>query len=114
MYHIICCINYVLCIKIRFAVSKWFLNRLKPNQYHSHEEIRQFERVSLRYILFCIVKMSFERYINDFGSFESALLDYGVENIPNILVMNDESIVRDRLTRIFVTIDFCTGINSIF
>ena len=49
--------------------------------------------------------MSFERYINDFGSFESALLDYGVENIPNILVMNDESIVRDRIKRIFVKLD---------
>ena len=44
--------------------------------------------------------MSFERYISDFGSFESALLDYGVENIPKILVMNDEGIMRERITRI--------------
>ena len=46
--------------------------------------------------------MSFERYISDFGSFESALLDYGVENIPKILVMNDEGIMRERITRIFL------------
>ena len=45
--------------------------------------------------------MSFERYISDFGSFESALLDYGVENIPKILVMNDEGIMRERMKRIF-------------
>ena len=82
-------------------MSKWFLNRLKPNQYLSHEKIRQLKRVSLKYILFRIVRMSFERYISDFGSFESALLDYGVENIPNILVMNDEGIMRERITRIF-------------
>ena len=82
-------------------MSKWFLNRLKPNQYLPHEKIRQLKRVSLKYILFRIVRMSFERYISDFGSFESALLDYGVENIPNILVMNDEGIMRERITRIF-------------
>ena len=52
----------------------------------------------MRYIR--IAKMSFERYISDFGSFESALLDYGVENIPNILVMNDEGIMRERTKRI--------------
>ena len=92
--------NPICSVKVVFEPSQF--ETLKPNQYLSHEEIRQFERVSLRYILFCIVKMSFERYINDFGSFESALLDYGVENIPKILVMNDESIVRDRIKRILV------------
>ena len=45
--------------------------------------------------------MSFERYISDFGHFESALRDYGVENIQNVLVMNDQDIMRDRITRIF-------------
>ena len=58
----------------------------------------------MRYIR--IAKMSFERYISDFGSFESALLDYGVENIPKILVLNDEGIMRDRITRIFLLVDF--------
>ena len=44
--------------------------------------------------------MSFERYISDFGHFESALRDYGMENIQNVLVMNDQDIMRDRITRI--------------
>ena len=47
--------------------------------------------------------MSFERYISDFGSFGSALQDYGVENLPtNILFMDDQDIQGpDSIIRIF-------------
>ena len=56
-------------------------------------KIQKAVPVSLKVHSISLSKMSFERYISDFGHFESALRDYGVENIQNVLVMNDQDIM---------------------